>query len=137
MIRYSLSQQKEEGWPAQLFKRAALLSCSMLFLLFCAVAQTCMAQTEEPDVQGISGYKGMAALPRAWRPFNNNSPWNMEISNDAGAHGESGSVIAFMNNSYGYNNRYIRFQKEWNPTLHVVKNLAPGYFYLYMAKSGI
>ncbi len=133
MIRYSLSQQKEErgrkvGWPAQLCKRAALLSCSMLFLLFCAITQTCVAQ-EEPDLFGIQGYKGMEALPRAWRPFNNNSPWNMEISTDAGTHFESGSVTAFMNNSYGYNNRYIRFQKEWNPTLHVVKYLASSYFY--------
>ena len=51
------------------FKRASLLSYSMLLLLFCMVAQTCIAQ-EDPNVAGpsgniITGYKGMLKYAEA------------------------------------------------------------------------
>lgn len=110
MLRDYLEGRKV-GWPALLLKRAAFVLSGILFSLFCAVAQTCVLAQEEPDVMGIPGYKGMEALPRAWRPFNNNSFWNTEIPSDAGVHSESGSVIAYMNSSNGINNRYIRLQK--------------------------
>ena len=105
-----------------MFKRASLLSCSMLLLLFCVATQTCVAQ-EGPDVNGILGYKGMQALNGNWRPFNNSSPWNTVIPSDALAHSESHSIIEFMGT------RTVRLGEEWNPTLHVVGAQASKYQY--------
>ena len=52
----SFYQTLRKGCSCML-KRASLLSCSMLLLLFCVTVQTCVAQ-EDPDVGGIVGYIG-------------------------------------------------------------------------------
>ena len=109
-----------------MFKRASLLSCSMLLLLFCVATQTCVAQ-EGPDVNGIPGYKGMQALNGNWRPFNNNSPWNTVIPANTEAHLESGTIIEDMDQYH--RNITLRFAEEWNPTLHVVNSQASKYHY--------
>ena len=112
-----------------MFKRASLLSHSMLLLLFCMVAQTCVAQ-ESPDVGGIAGYKGMQDLKGNWRPFGNNSLWNKTIPATALTHVESRPIIDDMVNvrNYPYGIT-IRLAEGWNPTLHVVGSAASKYQY--------
>lgn len=103
--------------------RTALLVFSTLFLLFCTVAQTCVAQ-EEPDVMGIPGYKGMS-MKGNWRPFNNYSYWNTVIPAGVADHSLSFGIIDDMD-TRGIT---LRFNGTWTPTLHVVGSQASKYQY--------
>ncbi|MBF8275946.1 MAG: uncharacterized protein HW390_1019 [Candidatus Brocadiaceae bacterium] len=109
-----------------MFKRVPLLSHSMLLLLFCVIAQTCIAQ-EDPDVNGIPGYKGMNVLKGNWRPFNNNSPWNKTIPAGINDHDDSEEIIKDMDPNH--RNITLRFTNESNPTLHVVSSRAAKHQY--------
>ena len=114
-----------------MLKRAPLLSHSMLLLLFCMVVQTCVAQ-EDPDINGITGYKSMQALKRNWRPFNNNSFWNKTIPVTADTHPDSEAIIKelkYRNALDGSKEIFLRLGEEWNPTLHVVGSQASKFHY--------
>ena len=116
-----------------MIKRASLLSRSMLLLLFCVAAQTCIAQ-EDPDVAGpsgaiITGYKGQLALKDNWRPFNNHSYWNKPIPADAQPHPDSVAIINELTVRNYPKEIFLRLGEEWNPTLHVVGSRASKFYY--------
>ncbi len=106
-----------------MFKRASLLSHSMLLLLFCMVAQTCVAQSD-PEINGITGYLGMS-MKGNWRPFNNYSPWNRTIPAGVENHLESGLIIGDMTGK----GITIRLSRDYNRTLHIVNSRASKYQY--------
>ncbi len=112
---------------AFMLKRASLLLCSMLLLLFCMVVQTCVAQ-EDPDVGGIAGYKGMS-MKGNWRPFSNNSYWNRKIPENPPVHLESDAIINELKNRNYPKEIFLRLGEEWNPTLHVVGSQASKFHY--------
>jgi hypothetical protein len=108
---------------SKVVKRTALLVFSALFLLFCTVAQICIAQ-EEPDVNGIPGYLGMS-MKGNWRPYNNNSPWNTIIPAGVEDHVQSPAIIDDMIDK----GITLRFAGTWTTTLHVVNRKASKYQY--------
>ncbi len=110
-----------------MFKRAFLLSHSMLLLLFCMVAQTGVAQYE-PQMNGIPGYLGKS-MKGNWRPFSNNSPWNKTIPDGVGTHTESVAIINDMMSRNVPTGITIRFNTDFSPTLHVVDSRASKYQY--------
>ncbi len=110
-----------------MFKRAALLLPSMLLLLSCMIMQVCIAQ-EEPDVNGIPGYKGMS-MKGNWRPFNNHSYWNKPIPVDAQTHTDSAAIINELTVRNYPKEIFLRLGEEWNPTLHVVGSQASKFYY--------
>lgn len=88
------------------------------------------------EVFGEPGYLGMRYTENnqfwnGWRPFSDNSPWNIPIPANAPLHSKSTYII---DNLMGTQTTYasVRLGKAWNPTLHFVdSNLwqSPKYYF--------
>ena len=73
---------------------------------------------EEPGYLGMR-YTENNQFWNGWRPFSDNSPWNIPIPANAPLHSKSTYII---DNLMGTQTAYasVRLGKAWNPTLHFV-----------------
>ncbi len=93
-----------------MFKKLGFLLQCLLFLIFSAFAQTTFAS---------DGYLGMG-LDGNWRPFADNSFWNMPLTTVPVREHPYSSQI--MNTIMGTGSYTLRFHNTYLPTMHVVNS---------------